>query len=153
MIYFSKSRFNKISGARQGFTLLEIMVVMAIIGLLVALAVANLERIFTQAKINTAELFVRQSIKLPLQSYRMSLGDYPSTAEGLQALISSPAGKADRWRGPYQQSSETLLDPWGEPYQYRCPGTHKNDYDLWSKGPDKKEGTEDDIGNWSPPKS
>lgn len=143
----------KIGGPRKAFTLLEIMVVLAIIGLLVGLAVASLDKIYLQARISAAELFVRQSIKLPLQSYRWNMGDFPSTGEGFQALVSPPAGKADRWRGPYLEGGKLPLDPWGEPYQYRCPGTHKNEYDIWSKGPDKADGTDDDIVNWTQPKT
>jgi len=79
------------------------------------------------------------------------VGDYPSTAEGLQALVTAPAGKADRWRGPYVVGDKTKIftDPWGTPYQYRYPGIHnKNKPDVWSKGPDGRNGTADDIGNW-----
>jgi general secretion pathway protein G len=136
--------------ARQtrGFTLLEILVVLAIIGLLVSLAVANIDRIFGNAKIDAARLFVGSSMKVPLSSYRMHMGDYPSTAEGLTALSTAPAAKADRWRGPYVTDSKALLDPWGHPYQYRFPGTHNKDsYDLYSFGPDGQESA-DDVGNW-----
>jgi len=81
------------------------------------------------------------------------MGAYPSTSEGLQALITVPAGNADRWRGPYimvkGDQNKILLDPWGNPYQYRYPGIHNTTgYDLWSKGPDGRDGTADDIGNW-----
>jgi general secretion pathway protein G len=83
--------------------------------------------------------------------YRIDLSDYPSTAEGIQALLVAPANKADRWRGPYIDTpgNKAPLDPWGEPYQYRYPGTkNKGGYDLYSKGPDRVDGTDDDIGNW-----
>jgi general secretion pathway protein G len=137
--------------ARAAFTLLEIMVVLAIIGLLAGLAITNVDKIFGGAKISTAQIFVRQSMKTALTTYRITVGDYPSTEEGLQALFTAPANKADRWRGPYvaEGTSYPLLDPWQEPYQYRYPGTHnKTSYDLWSKGPDHADGTDDDIGNW-----
>ena len=134
---------------RRGFTLLEIMIALAILGLLVGLAVTNLDTIFGGAQTKTAELFVRESIKLPLTSFRIKMGDYPSTAEGLQALITAPASKADQWAGPYFADSKIPVDPWGEPYVYRYPGVHnKTGYDIFSKGPDKIEGTADDIGNW-----
>ena len=78
------------------------------------------------------------------------MGDYPSTAEGLAALIAAPADKADRWHGPYVENNKKLpLDPWKHDYKYAYPGTHNKDgYDLWSTGPDGVDGTPDDIGNW-----
>jgi general secretion pathway protein G len=135
--------------AAEAFTLLEILVVLAIIGLLVSLAVTNVGNIFSGSQKDIAKLFVNQSMQAPLTAYKMHLGDYPTTAEGLQALITPPANKADRWRGPYLQDTKLPLDSWGEPYQYRYPGVkNKNGFDLWSKGPDKTDGTDDDIGNW-----
>lgn len=132
----------------RGFTLLEILVVLAIIGLLVSLAITNTDKILGNAQESTAEIFIRQSIKVPLTSYRMNVGDFPSTAEGLQALVEPPANKADRWKGPYLQEGKVPLDPWGRPYQYRYPGTHnKNGYDLFSLGKDGQE-SDDDIRNW-----
>ena len=128
---------------------MEILVVLAIIGLLAGLAITNVESIFGGAKITTAQLFVQQSMKTSLTTYRIQMSDYPSTAEGLQALITAPAAKADRWHGPYIEGNKIPTDPWGEPYQYRYPGTkNKNSYDLYSKGVDKIDGNEDDIGNW-----
>jgi general secretion pathway protein G len=139
-------RSHRAAGA---FTLLEILVVLAIIGLLVSLAVTNVGNIFSGSQKDIAKLFVTQSMQAPLTAYKMHLGDYPTTAEGLQALITPPANKAERWRGPYLQENKLPVDPWGEPYQYRYPGVkNKNGFDLWSKGPDKTDGTEDDIGNW-----
>lgn len=134
----------------RAFTLLEIMIALAILGLLVGLAVSNLDTIFGGAQVSTAKLFVNESIKLPLTSYRIQMGDYPSTAEGLQALVTAPANRADQWHGPYLADGKLPADPWGEAYVYRYPGTHnKAGYDVFSKGPDKTEGTKDDIGNWS----
>ncbi|HYD83116.1 MAG TPA: type II secretion system major pseudopilin GspG [Opitutus sp.] len=135
---------------RRAFTLLEIMIALAILGLLVGLGVSNLDKIFGGAQSTTAQLFVNESIKLPLTSYRIHMGDYPSTAEGLQALIAAPGNRAGQWHGPYLQDGRVPLDPWGEPYGYRYPGTkNKTGYDAFSKGPDRTEGTADDIGNWS----
>jgi general secretion pathway protein G len=135
--------------AAGAFTLLEILVVLAIIGLLVSLAVTNVGNLFSGSQKDIAKLFVTQSMQAPLQAYKMAMGDYPTTAEGLQALVTPPANRADRWRGPYLQDSKLPVDPWGEPYQYRYPGVkNKNGFDLWSKGPDKTDGTDDDIGNW-----
>lgn len=135
--------------AERAFTVLEMMVVIAIIAMLVGLTVTNFDKLFGESKISTAEIFVKSSIKVPMQQYTMAMGDYPTTAEGLQALITAPANKADRWRGPYLIDGKMPLDPWKEPYQYRYPGTkNKGGYDIWSKGPDKQDGTDDDIGNW-----
>lgn len=139
-----------IRAARRGFTLLEIMIALAILALLVGLAVTNLGNTFGGAQVSTAHLFVNESIKLPLTSYRIQMGDYPSTAEGLRALIAAPASKADQWHGPYLDPVKIPRDPWGEEYVYRYPGVkNKSGYDVFSKGPDKAEGTADDIGNWS----
>lgn len=125
------------------------MIALAILGLLVGLAVNNIGSIFGNAQAQTANLFVNESIKTPLTAYRIQMGDYPSTAEGLQALLTAPSSHADQWRGPYINNPKELIDPWGEPYVYRYPGTkNKNGYDVFSKGPDKTEGTADDIGNW-----
>jgi len=133
----------------EAFTLLEILVVLAIIGLLVSLAVTNVGKLFVGAQQDIAKMFVSQSMQAPLAAYKIHMGDYPTTAQGLQALIAPPGDKAERWRGPYLQDSKLPVDPWGEPYQYRYPGVKNKDrYDLWSKGPDKTDGTEDDIGNW-----
>jgi general secretion pathway protein G len=135
--------------ARRGFTLLEILVVLAIIGLLAGLAITNVDKIFGGAQISTVQIFVKESMKTSLTSYRIHLGDYPSTSDGLQALITRPGNKGDKWFGPYIEGGKIPQDPWGEPYQYAYPGTrNKGSYDLWSKGPDKQSGTGDDIGNW-----
>jgi general secretion pathway protein G len=134
----------------RAFTLLEIMIALAILGLLVGLAVSNLGGIFDSAQISTVKLFVNDSIKLPLTTYRIQMGDYPSTAEGLQALVTAPGNRADQWHGPYLADGKLPLDPWGEPYGYRYPGVkNKTSYDVFSKGPDRTEGTKDDIGNWT----
>jgi general secretion pathway protein G len=137
------------SRAVRAFTILEILVVIAIAGMLIGLVVARLEGVFNSSKLDIASMFVKSSIKIPLQQYCMHMGDYPSTADGIQVLLTAPTNKADRWRGPYLSENKIPLDPWGEPYQYRYPGTkNKQGYDVWSKGPDKQDGTEDDIGNW-----
>jgi general secretion pathway protein G len=131
------------------FTLLEILVVLAIIGLLAGLAITNVDKIFGGAQVSTVRLQVRDSMRTSLTSYRIAMGDYPSTAEGLQALITPPGNKADRWHGPYLEPPKIPTDPWNEPLQYAYPGQrNKTGYDLWSKGPDKQSGTQDDIGNW-----
>ena len=136
-------------GSRSAFTLLEILIALAILGLLVGLTVSKLGGIFDGAKTDTAHLFVKESLSTALQAYKIHMGDYPSTEEGIQALITAPAKNSDRWRGPYIEGNKKPVDPWGEEYLYKYPGVHnKTGYDLWSKGPDKTDGTDDDIGNW-----
>lgn len=141
---------NRRSTRRAGFTLLEILVVLAIIGLLAGLAITNVDKIFGGAQQTTAKIFVDQTLRTALTSYRVSMGSFPTTAEGLQALVTPPSTRSDRWRGPYIEGNKIPVDPWEEAYQYAYPGTRNKDgYDLWSKGPDKQSGTGDDIGNWS----
>lgn len=139
--------------AQSAFTLLEILIVLAIIGLLVGLGVKNADKILGGSQASVASIFVNETLKTSLVRYRIDLGDYPSTAEGLEALANAPSARAERWKGPYIEAKGNKLpvDPWGETYQYRYPGTQNKasgSYDLYSKGPDKVEGTEDDIGNW-----
>ncbi|HET7535668.1 MAG TPA: type II secretion system major pseudopilin GspG [Candidatus Didemnitutus sp.] len=147
----SPTRLRSVSVAARGFTLLEILVTLAIIGLLAGLAISNSDKIFGQSQETVARVFVRDSLRTALVRYKIDLGDYPSTAEGIAALITAPANKADQWHGPYIETpgGRAPTDPWGEPYRYRYPGTkNKGSYDLYSVGPDKAEGTDDDIGNW-----
>ncbi len=136
---------------RAAFTMVELLIALAILALIVGLAVTNLDKIFGQSQETVAKIFVNDTIKTPLTAYRIAMGNYPSTAEGLQALITAPANNASRWAGPYLEAQGGKLphDPWGEPYLYRYPGTkNKSGFDVLSKGPDKTEGTDDDIGNW-----
>ena len=142
-------RVSSLRSLRRGFTLLEILLALAILGMLVGLAVINVDSILGNSSNAAAKIFVNDSIKLPLTSYRIAMGEYPSTAEGLQALIAAPASKAEQWHGPYFSDPKIPVDPWGETYIYHYPGVHNpKGYDIYSKGPDKVEGTADDIGNW-----
>ncbi|MFZ5495060.1 MAG: type II secretion system major pseudopilin GspG [Verrucomicrobiota bacterium] len=131
----------------RAFTLLEMIVVLGILALLATLLITKTEGIFGRGQETVAKVFVRDSLKTALERYRMDLGSYPTTAEGLAVLVTAPANAAGNWHGPY--TDPIPPDPWGQPYQYRCPGTrNKSGYDLFSKGIDKTEGTDDDIGNW-----
>lgn len=135
----------------SAFTLIEVLLSLAIVGLLVGLAVTNADKILGGSSESVAKIFVRDALKTSLTRYKIDMGDYPSSAEGLSALLTAPASKADRWRGPYIEvtGGKLPLDPWGEAYRYRYPGTkNKGSYDLYSVGVDKADGTEDDVGNW-----
>lgn len=133
---------------RAGFTLIELMVVMIILGLLAALVVPRMFGRVGQAKQNAA----RSQIELlgtALDSFRLDVGRYPTTAEGLEALITQTSG-TDNWNGPYLKKIEIPLDPWNNPYVYESPGKN-GDYDIYSYGADKAEGGEGenaDIVSW-----
>lgn len=132
--------------SQAGFSLIEILIVIALLGTLAAITIAKLDTVLGDGKKDAAKLFVNQ-MKLPLQRYNIHMNDYPSSAEGLDALLKAPSGAGSRWRGPYLE--EDPKDPWEQPYEYKYPGTRSSKpYDVWSKGPDKKNGTSDDIGNW-----
>jgi len=132
-----------------GFSLIEILIVIALIGTLAGLMIANLDRFFSAGKEDAAKIFVNQAVKTPLQMYSMHMNGYPTSEQGLKALSTPPAGAGSRWRGPYFEDGKEPTDPWGQPYQYASPGTKSGkSYDIWSMGPDKKNGGGDDIGNW-----
>lgn len=95
----------------------------------------------------TARMFVTHTIQTPLASFKFHLGRFPTTDEGLAALVTCPPGAEGKWQGPYVEG-RIPFDPWGEPYQYRQPGTRSSlPYDVWSLGPDRVPSA-DDIGNW-----
>lgn len=137
--------------AWRGFTLVEILVVLSMIGLLVGLVVTNADKVFGQSQESVARIFMRDSLKTPLVRYRIDLGDYPSAAEGLGALLVAPGSAAKKGKGPYLDiaGGKVPIDPWGQPYEYRYPGVkNPGGYDVYSTGVDKTADTADDIGNW-----
>lgn len=130
---------------RSGFTLIELMIVVVILAVLAAAVVPRLAGRTQQARINTAKMDISGNISVALDLYELDNGKYPTTEEGLSALLTKPAS-ATNWNGPYLKKKP--IDPWGNEYKYASPGTHNNDYDLYSLGPDGIEGTNDDITNW-----
>lgn len=134
---------------QAGFSLIEILIVIALIAVLATLTITNVGGIFEGRKEDVASIFVNQTAKIPLQTYKLDVGNYPATEEGINALVKAPGGKEARWKGPYLE--EVPLDPWGNAYQYRFPGSKNvnaaRGYDIWSHGPDGVESA-DDIGNW-----
>ena len=135
----------------RGFTLIEIMVVVVIIGLLAAVILPNVFSNVGKAQVNKAKADI-QAIETGLTLYRLDNFKYPSTDLGLNALVQRPNDPTVRhWReGGYLR--RISLDPWGNPYQYVFPGTHGLEYDLYTLGADGQEGGEGenaDIGNWN----
>ena len=130
----------------RGFTLIELMLVVIILGALVAMIVPRLAGRSEQAKIAVASADVKSNLSLALDLFELDNGSYPSSEQGLVVLLTKPAGsEVKNWRGPYSKKKPT--DPWGNSYQYRFPSSHGKDYDLFSFGPDGIE-SDDDIGNW-----
>lgn len=132
---------------RRGFTLIELMLVIIIIGLLVAMVVPRLAGRSQQARIAAVRADINANLAVALSLFELDNGRYPTTEEGLAALRASPPNTPN-WRGPYLKK-DVAPDPWGLAYVYRSPGRHnQEDYDLVSYGPDGVEGGDDDITNW-----
>lgn len=139
-------------GARQrGFTLIEIMVVVVIIGLLAAVVTQQLMGNVDKARVEKARQDIR-AFEAALDMYKLDNYTYPSTEQGLEALVTKPADPNltnYKEKGYVKRLSK---DPWGNPYQYVVPGSHGGDYDLFTLGADRQEGgekTNADIGNWN----
>lgn len=132
----------------RGFTLIELMIVVVILAVLAAAVIPRLTGRTQQARISTALMDITGNISVALDLYELDNGRYPSTDQGLQALLSKPSSSPvpSNWNGPYLKRKP--VDPWKNVYKYVSPGTHSNDYDLYSVGPDGTEGSEDDVTNW-----
>jgi general secretion pathway protein G len=122
---------------QHGFTLLELLVVILIIGLLTGIVGPRLLGQITKSEATTARAQM-DALAKALQAYRIDTGRFPTTAEGLQALVQQPANEP-RWRGPYLDGA-LPDDPWGSPYQYRAPGQNGREYELQSHGKDRSAG-------------
>lgn len=129
--------------ADRGFTLLELLVVVLIIGLLTGIVGPRFMAQIGRSEATTAKAQI-DAFDKALQAYRIDMGRYPSTSDGLNALVTAPAGDP-RWRGPYLKDA-IPADPWGSPYRYGMPSTRGKEYDLLSLGRDRAPGgTGDDA--------
>lgn len=131
-----------------GFTLLEILVVLVILGLMASLVGPQVFKQLSGSKTKAAALQI-QELSAALDLYRLELGSYPTTELGLEALITKPRN-LDNWNGPYLKKSVIRKDPWGNDYQYRSPGEN-GEFDLWSLGADNREGGDGenrDVHSW-----
>jgi len=132
----------------RGFTLVELLVVLAILGLLAGLVGPQVMKFLGSSKTKTAKLQI-DDLSSTLDLYRLELGRYPTESEGLNALVQNP-GNVSGWNGPYLKKGEVPKDPWGFEFQYRFPGEHGS-FDIWSLGADNREGGEGegaDIKSW-----
>jgi len=127
--------------AVRAFTLIELLLVLVILAILAAIVVPKLAGRSEQAKVAAAKTDIA-NLKTELGMFETDNGRFPNTQEGLQALMTRPAGDLPSWK---RVSDEIKPDPWGHPYVYRFLGTPEKDYDLLSCGPDGQEGTADDI--------
>jgi len=139
---------NNTSFTHKGFTLVELLVVLAILGLLAGLVGPKVLSQLGGAKSKTAKVQIHD-LEQAAELFKLDVGRYPTQQEGLIALTQNP-GSAPGWNGPYLKKGDAPVDPWGKPYQYAMPGQHA-DIDIFTLGADGApggEGENADIGNW-----
>ncbi|MEQ1486537.1 type II secretion system major pseudopilin GspG [Methyloglobulus sp.] len=133
---------------QTGFTLLELLVVLGIIAMLAGLVGPQVMKHMGESKVKAAKVQI-EDLAQTLDMYKLDVGSYPTSEQGLNALIESPDG-AQRWNGPYLRKSKVPLDPWQQEYKYTSPGEHGK-FDVSSLGADGKEGGEGedkDLNSW-----
>jgi len=148
----NSSRKPSAQPRRRGFTLIEVLLVLAILGVIMALVVPQLLGSQQQANIDATKVSMK-GLETALKLYALDHdGQMPNTSDGLEVLISDP-GNDPKWKKPYLDDTSGLpKDAWGNPFQYEYPGSNHPDglkADIWSWGPDQQEGTDDDIDNWT----
>jgi len=134
--------------SEAGYTLMELLVVLAILGLLATIATPMVLHYLASAKVSTAKVEI-SNLEAGLDLFKYDTGRYPTTEEGVQALVTAPPG-INNWNGPYIKKTTGVKDPWGRPYHYRYPGEH-GEYDLYSYGPEKEgaqPGGKPVVANW-----
>ncbi len=132
---------------QNGFTLIEVILVVIIIVSLSAMVFPRIVGRSEKARVSIAKSDIESNIATALKLYELDNGNFPTTKQGLKALKEKPSTSPvpTNWNGPYIEKAP--VDPWGNPYEYRAPGKHNIDYDLYSKGKDQAS-DEDDIKNW-----
>lgn len=132
----------------SGFTLVELLVVMAILALLASLVAPRVLAYLGTSRTKTAELQI-ENLTTSLELFKLDTGRYPKTQDGLAALVSR-TGNHRNWNGPYLKGAKLPQDPWGNPYRYRYPGRH-GEFDIYSLGADNRQGgkgEDSDVKNW-----
>lgn len=136
------------SGLKKAFTLIELLLVVIIIGVLAAIMLPSFSGRSEEARRARAKTEIESTLGLALDMFEADTGSYPSTEQGLEALIRKPEQTVN-WRGPYIKKSNSFQDPWKNKYHYQFPGQHNTSgYDIVSPGPDGRLGTDDDITNF-----
>ena len=134
--------------AQGAFTILELLLVLVIMAVLAGIVASRFTGQSQNARVKAA-MTQLQNFSLGLNRFEIDLGRYPSSSEGLTVLFERPSGADKAWQGPYLDGKQVPVDQWGNPWNYRYPGQQRTDgFDLWSNGPDGREGGDDDITNW-----
>jgi general secretion pathway protein G len=133
----ARGKRSATADGEAGFTLVEMLVVITIIGLIMGLVGPRVLNYLAESKVKAAKIQI-ESLSAAVDLYYLDNGHYPAASDGLDALVRKPAGD-DGWNGPYLKSTKPPLDPWGEPYVYKVPGDHAP-YEVASYGPSGKQG-------------
>lgn len=133
----SISKRGSLAGSRSGYSLIEMLVALAILALIAGIAGPKAISFLSRSKTKTAELQI-QELGTALELYYLDIGRYPSETDGLKALVTAPTSES-QWNGPYLENNSSLIDPWDRPYLYRSPGL-KGEFDIYSLGRDGAKG-------------
>ena len=143
-----KDAFRREAVKTSGFTLIELLLVLVILATLAAVVTPKFTKRSQEARKTAVKTQISQ-FEVALDTFQIDVGRFPTTAEGLRALVEKPPSNSEGWLEPYLKRN-IPKDAWGNEYAYRYPGQYNQDgYDLYSFGPDGKQGGDDDITNWS----
>jgi general secretion pathway protein G len=138
------------TSGRSAFTILELLLVLVILAVLAGIVGSRFVGQSQSAKIKAARTQL-ENFNLALNRFEIDMGRYPTSSEGLRVLVEKPGGEnAKAWQGPYLDGNAVPKDQWETPWNYRQPGQHRPEgFDLWSNGPDTRDGGGDDVANWT----